>query len=301
MFDYKEKIIHSLNAFYNKELLNKNHFKARAYKTVLDQIKKLDNVKNFEDLKNIKGIGIGIKNKLCEIFKSNKLHSVDNDLKIYGELLKIYGIGSEKAKNLINKYNIRSINDLHGKKYLLNKAQKVGLKYYKDLSLKIPREEMTKHFLFVKSLLPGIKIKLLGSYRRNSAYSKDLDFIILTNDHSNHSKIVEKLKEIGYLLDDFFSGDKKYMGVCSLNGGIARHIDILFTTLKEYPFATLYFTGDYSLNIQMRKKAKKMGYSLNEHGLEPKVDLKTEKAIFNFLGFKYLQPKDRTARNLKEL
>jgi DNA polymerase (family 10) len=68
----------------------------------------------------------------------------------------------------------------------------------------------------------------------------------------------------------------------------------------------LYFTGDFDINIELRKRAKELGYILNEHGLQSLSDkkilyLSTEKEIFNFLGYKYLTPKLRSIQNLKSI
>jgi DNA polymerase/3'-5' exonuclease PolX len=67
----------------------------------------------------------------------------------------------------------------------------------------------------------------------------------------------------------------------------------------EWPFALLYFTGSGTFNERQRLVAKKMGYSLSEHGLKD-VDTKeyvpgltSEKDIFKFLDMTYLVPWDR--------
>ena len=46
----------------------------------------------------------------------------------------------------------------------------------------------------------------------------------------------------------------------------------------------------------MRRKAKKLGYKLNEYGLyknDDKIEIKSEKDIFKKLEMHYLKPKDR--------
>ena len=51
---------------------------------------------------------------------------------------KIWGVGPSKAQEIYSK-GIRSIEELKTKTDLLNKNQKIGLKYYEDLLHKIPR------------------------------------------------------------------------------------------------------------------------------------------------------------------
>ena len=98
------------------------------------------------------------------------------------------------------------------------------------------------------------------------------------------------------------------MGIAKLKmkNSIARRIDILYTSSREFPFAMLYFTGDFDINIEMRKRAQELGYILSEYGLQRVLDkeflyLSTEKEIFNFLGYKFLQPKAREIKNLVRL
>ena len=61
-------------------------------------------------------------------------------------LTKIYGVGSKKAQSLFNDYGIHTLSQLQEEVILhpkiLNAKQKIGLKYYEDLQLRIPRDEM---------------------------------------------------------------------------------------------------------------------------------------------------------------
>ncbi len=120
--------------------------------------------------------------------------------------------------------------------------------------------------------------------------------------------IIERLGE--YIIETLSIGTKKFMGICRLLGSlgkISRRIDILITTKEEFPFALLYFTGSKLLNTIMRKEAAKQGFRLNEKSLinlktNKKIILKTEKEIFEYIGYKYLDPTDRNnILNLQKL
>lgn len=322
--DKKDIIIKELETLSNKELIAKNFFKVRAYNKVIDQLKSLQTISKMDDLKNIQGIGIKIKTKIEEILKTGKLKAAEKareikDLKIYEELLKIHGIGVSKAEELINIYNIKSIDELKKEieknPNILNEKQKNGLKYYYDIQLRIPSEEIDKHFKKIKQILKNIDkdliIKCVGSYRRKQKDSGDIDLLMTTTNKKKYKtldKAINKLKEHEYLIVDFAKGKKKYMGICKLNKKTPfRRIDILMTTYEEYPFALLYFTGDFDININLRKKANEMGYKLSEYSLTSlsqnkiKAKLESEKDIFNFLGYKYLKPNKRNINNLIEL
>lgn len=317
--DKKGIIIKEFETLVQKETVNKNFFKVRAYRKVIEQINGLEKVINMDDLKNIEGIGEKINKKLEEIFETGKLKVAEiartrEEIKIYDELTKIHGIGIVKAEELIKKYNIKSIDDLLKRQDLLTEKQKIALYYYKDLSLKIPRNEMVKHERKIKKIIKQeseiVLVNVVGSYRRGSVESGDIDVIISPKKHIDtddrnklFKNIIKKLKDVGYLISDFGSGNKKYLGICKLNDDAnARRIDILMTSYEEYPYALLYFTGDYNINIALRKKANILGYKLSEYGLRNKnnLNLKTEKQIFKFLGFEYLKPKDRNISNLVE-
>ena len=67
-----------------------------------------------------------------------------------------------------------------------------------------------------------------------------------------------------------------------------------------YYFTLLYFTGSYTFNIEMRKKALEKGLSLSEYGYTDiktkkllEYDVKSEKDIFDIIDFKYIKPENR--------
>ena len=108
------------------------------------------------------------------------------------------------------------------------------------------------------------------------------------------------MKEQNYLIEILAEGEKKFMGIVRLGRNIARRLDIIITPVEEYPYTILYFTGSDEHNIKMRKKALKMGYSLNEHGIKRMKEnvpivpiIKTEEDIFSFLEITYILPKER--------
>jgi DNA polymerase beta len=316
MQNFKGIIIAELETVSKKEAIEKQHFKVRAYQKVIKQIKTKECVSNMEDLVDVQGMGKQIKAKIEEIFQTGKLRAADkaranNNLELYDDLLKIHGIGVVKAKELVD-YGISSIEELIEKQEeLLNDVQKIGLKYFKEIDQRIPREEMEIHDNFLKvqiaKLRLGIKFEIVGSYRRKLNNSGDIDILICPKKEISNSdrsiilsKIIKHLTKINYIEAELANGNKKFMGVCRLNtNSIARRIDMLITSIEDYPYALLYFTGSQANNIKMRQVAIEKGYSLNEYNMtkiddeEEKVILKSEKEIFKFLNMKYLKPEKR--------
>lgn len=307
--NYKEVIINELTIILKKEKILKNFFKYKAYEKVIKQIELKSNICNINDLDDIIGIGISIKTKLEEIFKNGKLNITEKiketmKLDIYDKLLQIHGIGIIKAKQLIEKDKITDLSDLKKKlkdnPKLLNSQQTIGLKYLKDLQERIPRNEMDKHNSFLKKIFKksdiDIEFNIVGSYRRKEDTSGDIDVLI----NSSNFKIMDNIiKYMGnYIIANLSKGIKKYMGIVSLPDGKKRRLDILITKKEEYPFAKLYFTGNFQNNINLRLAASKLGYKLNEYSLinikkNKKIKLNSEKEIYEFLGFKYIKPKTR--------
>ena len=203
--------------------------------------------------------------------------------------------------------------------YKLNSHQLLGVKYFHDMSQKIPREEVQKAERILttaaKHMNKDIIITLCGSYRRGRTKSGDVDCLMThpdirtMNDLETSSvnilaKFVELLANLNFLVDhltDF--GKSKYMGFCIIKqtgkkNNIARRIDIRFIPFDGYGTSILYFTGSKTFNTQMRTHALGKGYSLNEYGLKRLSDnafipCKTEEEVFKLLDYSYKTPAER--------
>lgn len=320
--DKKELLLETLDKMRKKETADKQTWKARAYSVVIKQLKDFTGtVNSVEDLKDFKGIGQGIREKIIEILETGKLKQAEefnanNDYAVINELLKVHGIGPAKAKDLVTKHGIKSIVDLKAHPELLNDKQKIALKYTEDFELRIPRAEMQKHEKYIKEVIGGIDtsliVEVVGSYRRGAKDSGDIDVLITHPDHdTNEEQMEDLLKRIvrimdkgKYTFDSFALGNKKYLGVSKVKyGRHYRRLDLLLTHKHEFPFALLYFTGSQQFNVDMRNYCIQKGYSLSEYGLKHLsgdnkgkfVDhtFVTEEDVFKFLGLSYVAPKDR--------
>ena len=103
---------------------------------------------------------------------------------------KIYGVGPKKANDLI-KLGFNSINDLQKSdklSELLNEKQLLGLKYYKDINTRIPRDEIEVHEDILKDVMATIDVggdvTIAGSYRRGKPDSGDIDVLITSENQS---------------------------------------------------------------------------------------------------------------------
>lgn len=315
--DTKGKIIEALDTMRKKAVADKEHFTAVAYKKAITQLKSFDKpITSVEDVKGLPGIGEKIQKKIAEILTTGKLAAAEAakaavPLDLYDALLDVYGIGPAKARNLVDKTKVTSIEDLRKKvaedSKLLNEVQKLGLKYYEDIKLRIPREEMVEHEkLILENLDKKFKAVIVGSYRRGAVSSGDIDVLLMVEDSVPEAERNKLFKEAitnfqtkHYIEAILAKGDKKCLAVSRLPGKPARRLDLLMTPQAEFAYAILYFTGSDLFNVAFRSHALSKGYTLNEHTMTPLKDapvpppMKEEKDIFTFLGLEYVEPNMR--------
>jgi DNA polymerase lambda len=311
--DYKASILAALEVMRKKELAEKQPFKARAYATVIGQLKTHEApITSYEDVKGIQGIGAKISEKIKEILETGELQAAarakaKHDIDALDAFQLIYGVGPAKANELV-KAGFKSIGDLREKgQGLLNDKQKIGLQYYEAIQERIPRTEMDEHARIVAAHVPAeLEYEIVGSYRRGAADSGDIDVLLRSRSNLTDKeagallkKCVKTMKEKGYMVAVLAEGTKKVMGICSIGNGKFRRIDLIITPENEYAYQILYFTGSMKFNVAMRAWALDHGYTMNEHGMKPTKGgaeappMKTEEDIFAFLGLLYIPPTER--------
>ena len=311
--DEFEKILE----FHNNE---GNKFEALAYRKVISILKKYkDEINDPNKIPKIKGIGPKISAKIKEILitgKCRKSDNVSNDSKNKSikELITVHGIGIKQA-NEFYAQGIKSINDLKNIYNDLPSTIQKGLKYYDDIQIKIPREEITELFKIIEEELYKIldkkllKAEVVGSYRRGRKLCGDMDVIITRIDDGSISGILhtllEKLTEKNIIIDRLTMSDNNdlecqiFMGICKLNkDSLYRRLDIKVYEKSLYPFALLYFTGSSYFNRSLRLFAKKKGYHLSDKELSnrftgDKILCSSEEDIFKALDLKYQTPEER--------
>lgn len=195
-----ENIIGQLDILRQEMVRERNVFKARAYDTVIKQLRNLPTdiaitVVSADDLikAGVTGIGDKIHAKIDEIINTGVLQSAEKiktdsriNLSLYQDLLKVYGVGPVKAKALTEHKDIHSIADLETvlakEPRLLNEKQKLGLKYYDDIQKRIPRDEISLHEALLKRVFKQsddrFTVTVVGSYRRGATDSGDIDVLI---------------------------------------------------------------------------------------------------------------------------
>jgi len=317
--DYKTTIIEALDVLRKRDLADKQPFRARAYQTVITQLKQLNSpVTSFQDVAALKGMGEKIEKKIKEIVETGHLQSAERAKELYpidalDAFQNIYGVGPAKATEL-TKQGFRSIAELRQavlqNPKLLNDKQTVGLKYYEQLLERIPREEMIDHQRILLRSLHPFTAEVVGSFRRELSTSGDIDVLVrvpsgMTPAASKQylAQFVDTLKKANYIEEVLAIGEHKCMAICRRDASsVARRLDVLMTPEEEYAYSILYFTGSDRFNVAFRQHALNRGYTLNEHTLAAKnaaMDVKpvppmnSEQDIFRFLGLRYVAPSAR--------
>ncbi|CAN8294418.1 unnamed protein product [Cochlearia groenlandica] len=287
-------------------------------------------IESVDQLKHLPGIGKSLRDHIQEIVTTGKLSKLEHfetdekvrTISLFGE---VWGIGPATALKLYDKGH-RTLEDLKNEDSLTH-AQRLGLKYFDDIRTRIPRHEVQEMEQLLQRVgeetLPGVSVVCGGSYRRGKASCGDLDIIITHPDGQSHkgflTKFVKRLKEINFLREDLIfsthseegtdSGVDTYFGLCTYPGQeLRRRIDFKVYPRDIYAFGLIAWTGNDVLNRRLRLIAESKGYRLDDTGLFPathsssgnrgarasaSLKLYTEKQVFDFLGFPWLEPHDR--------
>ncbi|XP_050204019.1 DNA polymerase lambda isoform X2 [Mercurialis annua] len=302
-----------------------------SYYKAIPVIEKLPfKIESSDQVKDLPGIGKSLQDHIQEIVstgKLSKLEHYENDEKVrtislFGE---VWGIGPATALKLYDK-GYRTLDDLKNE-ISLTHAQKIGLKYFDDIKTRIPRNEVQEMEQILQKagleILPGVNIICGGSYRRGKSSCGDMDMVITHPDGTSHkgflSKFVKHLKDMKFLREDLVfsthseegtdSGVDTYFGLCTYPGRELRHrIDFKVYPRDIHAFGLIAWTGNDVLNRRLRLLAESKGFRLDDTGLFPathassgkrgarataSLRLDTEKAVFDFLGFPWLEPHER--------
>lgn len=311
-----EKLIELVDTLGNIMAKKGEPFRSRAYKKAQESlIVYPDEIteENYQNLASLPGVGETIIKKFKEFINTGTLRVLEREKNDPRNIFSdIYGVGPKKANELVEKHDIKTLDQLMEKQdSVLNNKQKVGLKYYKDILKRIPRSEIVEYEEIFKNSFDSVKsgnadFEIVGSYRRGAKTSGDIDVIVTSDDKKVFVDFVDDLIKKEVITKDglLSRGPTKSLVVAKLpNSDTARRVDFMYTSKQEYPFAILYFTGSKYFNTVMRGRALSMGYTLNEHGFHimdgkkkgAKFDrvFADEKEIFQFLKMVYKEPHQR--------
>ena len=286
-----------------------NSFRLKQLNNVLTILKKYPTkitLKNYEELKEIDGIGTHTIERIKEILSTGKLAELANfsvkdqgKEKILEELESVVGIGRVKSTEFYDA-GITSVKMLKQKikkgEIEVNEKIELGLKYYGVYETNIPRKEIVQVNKILKKIIDKMNkdnklndtnkyiYEICGSFRRERPTSGDIDVLVSkmgtkdeSTDETKHlenfiNKLKDKIKtnaDKPLLVDDITDKnfETKYMGFAKYKENPIRRIDVRYVPYESFFSALLYFTGSAELNKKMRNIAKKMELKLSEYGL----------------------------------
>jgi len=288
-----------------------DRFRYIAYQNASMALRNLD-TSHITEVPKVPGIGKQTQTKIKEYLDTGHIAKADEVRQLilsdHSEVVALFstvmGVGPKQAQKFYNG-GMRTIEDLRLNPQLLNRTQLLGLKYYRDLHQRIPREYIYIFQLMCRIVLiqelgqDSFMMEVAGSYRRGTNDSGDIDFLI-TSEEVTLPQIVDILTRRGIIVENISGATtgEKFMGIVHCPGGgmFHYHLDIVFLPREEWAAGLLYFTGNRDFNIAMRAKAKRLGYHLDQHGLwlgGGKLPLTTEADFMKTLNMPWVPPTKR--------
>jgi len=297
------------------EILGANPFRCRAYANAARMVDGLtgdlrDMVETGE-LLNVKGIGKGIFEDISSALATGTFplyaDTHENIPDGLMEMLRIPGFGPKKVKAVYEKLDIETIDGLEraaqddklsGLSGFGPKTQQKiiagieNLRKYQDRFLISTAETQAEEIYEQIRKHPDVKRHLLaGSLRRKKETIGDVDILVTAKKSDDIMEVFTTLPRVRSVVA---KGPTK----SSVVYGPGINVDLRVVKDDEFPFASHYFTGSKEHNTEIRGRAKKLGYRLNEYGLfegEKPTKCRDETALFGKLGLEYIPPELREA------
>ncbi|MDH4036913.1 MAG: DNA polymerase/3'-5' exonuclease PolX [Candidatus Krumholzibacteria bacterium] len=295
------------------EILGDNPFRIRAFynaaRAVEDLSGDLAAMVESEELLEVRGIGKSI---FADIKSALTTGTFDEYEKLRArvpagvlEMLRISGMGPKKVKAVYDKLGVKSLEELEqaGRDGKLAVLPGFGEKTQTNILAGIARfRKYSQRFLYSTALadatdvlavvraVPGVTQSLVGgSLRRHKETIGDVDILATAADAGPVMDAFTAMPRVATIVG---KGPTKSSVI--LDSGI--HVDLRVVKDDEFPAALHYFTGSKEHNTEIRTRAKKRGYKLNEYGLfkgEKAIRLPDEPALFKKLGLDYIPPELR--------
>ncbi|CAE7189211.1 hypothetical protein P3342_009071 [Pyrenophora teres f. teres] len=143
--------------------------------------------------------------------KIQAVEDYDNDeaMKVLRCFYNIWGVGAKTARHFYYNNHWTELDDLVEYGWNdLERVQQIGVKYYEELLLPIPRDEVERIGAIVREHVVRLRddrvtVTLVGGYRRGKAESGDVDMIVSHPDVKSTAglvrEIVESLEETGWI------------------------------------------------------------------------------------------------------
>ena len=186
-------------------LLTLDEIGVRAYSTCIASLAAYPyRIQSTREILALPGCDQKIASLFHEYETTGRLRAVedleaDPALKVLREFYEIWGVGAKTAREFYYDKGWRDLDDIveYGWKSL-SRVQQIGLKYYDEFLLKIPRSEVesitatiTRHAKLVTD--SNVETIIVGGYRRGKSESGDVDVILSHRDESMTYNLVDRI------------------------------------------------------------------------------------------------------------
>jgi DNA polymerase (family 10) len=302
------------------ELSGENPFKARSYSNVARAVEQLDfeieTLVAGKRLREVKGVGEGLEQKLGELLTTGRLGYLENLRKKFPatlfDLFRIPGLGAKRIQTIYKDLGIQTLDELEAacNSDRLAQIKGFGEKTQENILKGIAfAREHHGLFLFDVALsaaetlrghlaatAAAQRIEIAGSIRRRKEVVRDIDILVSSK---TAAPLMEAFVTAPGVASVTAHGETKSSVV--LATGIAA--DLRVVSDEQFPYALNYFTGSKDHNVAVRARAKDLGLKLNEYGLfredGTSIPCKDEAAIYKALHLPYIPPELR--ENMGEL
>jgi DNA polymerase (family 10) len=300
------------------ELKGENPFKIRAYRTgaevVMAHAGDIVGLAREGQLEGIKGIGEALRDKLHELATTGQLGFYEKLRAEFPdtlfELFEVSGLGPKKIAALHRELGVKSLTDLKrvcedGTAAALSGfGEKTVAKILEGMAFNeahagifradAAAEAVEEVLEFLRGLEETSRVEVAGSFRRGKETVHDLDFLAASR---KPGALMEAFVTAPFVTQVIVRGETK--SSIRLENGL--QCDLRVVTNAEFPYALVYFTGSKEHNIQLRSRALKMGWTLNEYQLSPHgekgtpvpEDVHEERDVHRVLGLDFMAPEIR--------
>lgn len=296
------------------EITGANPFRVRAFSNAARSLEEttedLRELIKSKELLEVRGIGKGIFADIESLFATGTFELYEDLRKQVPAgvlaMLRISGMGPKKVKLVYDELGIKSVEELEhaGRAGKLADLPGLGEKTQTNILSGIARmRKYQSRFLYsdahaqaseiydVIRALPVVERHMIGgSLRRRKETIGDVDILVSAR---NSGQIMDVFIGMDQVATVVGHGDTKSSVI--LTTGIA--VDLRVVKDEEFTFASHYFTGSKRHNTEVRARAKKLGFKLNEYGLFKSdgeaTPCEDEAALFAKLGLSYIAPELR--------
>lgn len=293
------------------EIKGENPFKVSAYRKASQSLETDERTLNeIEDVTSLKGIGKGVGDVINEYIDNGTQSYLDELKHEIPEglipLLKIPGLGSKKIAKLYKELDIKNKEDLikacennqvselpgfakKTEQKLLEEAKVLGQRPEKySINTMIKAHEVINQFL--DNIEDINQYQVAGSFRRMKEMSKDLDYIISTEEPT---KVQQALLEFPDIKEQIAVGQTKVSLDLQIEDDVIG-VDFRLIQPEAFYHTLQHFTGSKDHNIKIRQLAKQKNEKVSEYGIEEAngniITYQSEKEIYDHFNVSYIPP-----------